>query len=137
MTPPCHYLSAGTTYTENLLRPLLCHHFFFNNVFFSPLHNQARLPSCSSTYSVSEVYFARVHSHSRPAHPSHFFDFIYFFLFFFFFALHCAQVGKNQLGGQILHDQSATMFSVVLKSLYQSGTTMMYSPVVKQLPHSI
>uniref|UniRef100_A0A8C3VHH1 Gephyrin n=1 Tax=Catharus ustulatus TaxID=91951 RepID=A0A8C3VHH1_CATUS len=28
---------------------------------------KARLPSCSSTYSVSEVYFARVHSHSHSA----------------------------------------------------------------------
>lgn len=61
---------------SKLLRPLLCYRFLFNSVFFSPLQNQARLPSCSSTYSVSEVYFARVllhgQQHARPHHFSYF-----------------------------------------------------------------
>lgn len=62
---------------SKLLRPLLCYHFLFNSVFFSPLQNQARLPSCSSTYSVSEVYFARVFLHSQHARPHHFSYFIF------------------------------------------------------------
>lgn len=93
---------------SRLLRPLLCYHFLFNSVFFSPLQNQARLPSCSSTYSVSEVYFARVFLHGQQhARPHHFFLF-YFPFALIYFALHFAlgwkgweyNKGKvNDLGG--------------------------------------
>lgn len=71
----------------NLLRPFfLFYHFLFNSVFFSPLQNQARLPSCSSTYSVSEVHFARIFLHGQQhARPLT----IYLILFSFCLNLFC------------------------------------------------
>jgi len=77
-----------------------------------------------------------VFSHTVDLLAHHTFLVLFTFLFFCIALCTSGEKSAGGVGEQILHDQSATMFSVVLKSLYQFGTTMMYS-LAGQLLHNI